>query len=103
MFVLVFLWEDVQQPGLNLRVQEQREVRNHQEEPYFLQSLQTKEMPGGGNVQEWLSLWQKIQLVQDPLSSAGAATKSDAHAALQVQGLGRSFISREEHHGLLRH
>lgn len=57
MFVLVFLWEDVQQPGVDLRVQEQREVRDHQEEPYFLQGLQTEEVPGGGNVQEWLSLW----------------------------------------------
>lgn len=103
MFVLVFLWEDVQQPGVNLRVQEQREVRDHQEEPYFLQGLQTEEVLGGGNVQERLSLREEVQLVQDPLPAAGAATKPDAHASLQVQGLGWSFVSWEERHRLLRH
>jgi hypothetical protein len=35
--------------------------------------MPTQEVPDGGNVKEWLTIWSAVELVQDPLSSSGTA------------------------------
>ena len=52
-------------------MQKQRGMRHQQEEPNFLQSLPTPEVPVCRYVQERLPLRPQIQLVQDPLPPPG--------------------------------
>lgn len=74
----IVLWKIVQQSELDLRVQEQRGVRDQQEEQDGVQGVQTEEMPSRGDVEERISLWEEIELVQDSLSAAGAAATAAA-------------------------
>jgi len=48
-------------------------VHHQQEEPNRLQGVPSEEVPHGGHVEEWIPIWSSLQLVQDPLSAAGAA------------------------------
>ncbi|CAH1997677.1 unnamed protein product [Acanthoscelides obtectus] len=52
-------------------MQEQRRMRNQQEEPHCVQSLPTEEMLVGRHVQERKSIRQTVKLVQNPLLAAG--------------------------------
>lgn len=78
--VSVVLWPNLQQPKLRVRVQKQQRVRHKQKEPYLVQSLPAAQMPDGRHVQKRISLRPPLQLVQDPLSPAGAAAAAAATA-----------------------
>lgn len=71
--VTVIFWKNLQQLGVDIRVQEPREMRHHQEEQNLLQGVSAEEVSGGGDVQEWFKIRPKIKLVQDTLSSARTA------------------------------
>ena len=80
-FVAVVLWAYIQQPVFDLGVQEQRGVCHQQEEQNGLQSLQVTEMSPRRHVKVGFPVRETIELVQDPLLTAGAATATyTAHA-----------------------
>jgi len=54
-------------------VQEQRRVRDQQEEQDVVQGVPAAQMSGGGHVQERVTVRPAIQLVQDPLPAPGTA------------------------------
>lgn len=72
-FVAVVLRANVQQPVLDIGVQEQRGVCDQQEEQNGLQSLQATEMSPRRHVEVWVSIRETIELVQDPLLTPRAA------------------------------
>lgn len=72
----VVLRANVQQLIVDIRVQEQRRVCHQQEEPNGVQGVSVTKMPAGRNVEKWIALRPPLELVQDPLSAAGAAEQS---------------------------
>lgn len=67
LFVSVLLRKILQQPQLNLRVQEQRRMHHQQKEQNCLQGLQAEEVSPGRHVQKRVQIRKKIKLVQNPL------------------------------------
>ena len=68
----VVLRAHLQQLRQHLRVQEWRHVRDQQEEPHGVQGVPAAKMPDGRDVEVGLAVRAPLQLVQDPLSAAGA-------------------------------
>lgn len=71
--ITVVLRPHIQQHCRDRRLQTQRRLRDQQEESHRVQGLSAAQVPAGGHVQEWITLWPPFQLVQDTLSAAGAA------------------------------
>lgn len=91
-FVTVVLRADLQQPVFYIGMQEQRGMCDKQEEPNRVQSVPATEVRPRRNVQIRLTVREKIQLVQNPLSATGAAaTAYSAHADKQVSPLFQLF------------
>ena len=84
--VAVVLRSNVQQLEQHLGVQEQRGVRDQQEEPDVVQSVPPEEVPDGGHVQERLALRTQEQLVQDTLPPPGAAEQQQREGRPPGQG-----------------
>ena len=64
------LWEKLQQPDCDPGMSKQLPVHHRQEEQDRVQGVQAEEVPHGRHVQVRLQIWQKVQLVQDPLPHA---------------------------------
>ena len=79
------LWEKLQQPDCDPGMSKQLPVHHRQEEQDRVQGVQAEEVPHGRHVQVRLQIWQKVQLVQDPLPHAEElATHASLLAALPL-------------------